>query len=125
MLIPMTEGEINMRSRSGVRFKVKSDTFRGLRVDVESSANSSASHGVKMGWEVSSDSTATTIELRFADMALPEWATSDQYPQDNPGDIQRNVGGLIFSPSHLPNEGWLGDGVVDTGFLQVDNIEFF
>ena len=109
---------------TGVRILLRTSSPRTVRIDLDSSEYEASVEGIKFGWDVPTDSTPRTVELRFAEAALPSWArlTGDSLPR-----VLARVEGLAFQPYCAGRDaaGFLPEGEADPGFLEVDQLEFF
>ncbi|WP_437638095.1 CotH kinase family protein [Sorangium sp. So ce854] len=126
--VPLAEGTVDATSLEGVRFWARADGARWLRFDVESPAQSEGITGVRHGWDVRLSAEPQLIELRFADMALPGWAIDQgRDPGDDVNDVLRSIIGLSFSPqvNGIRSNGFLGRGEVDSGTIEIDDVEFY
>jgi hypothetical protein len=114
----------DLSTSSGVRLHLKGDQPRTLRLDLESDQQTGASSGAKFGWEIQLTGDNQEVEVLFDDAELPMWATP---VGDDKSQVLQSVRGLTFSPlaEGRDDAGFLGTGVEDSGFLQIDNIEFF
>jgi spore coat protein H len=126
--VPMLGGAADVRSLSGIRLWLRADEARTLRLDLDSQAESKASEGIRVGWDVPVTATGTQIEVRFANAAVVGWAVQQgRDPGDDPQSILATVSGLVFQPLCVGRDatGQLPAGTVDAGFLEIDDIEFF
>ncbi|WP_104987161.1 CotH kinase family protein [Sorangium cellulosum] len=125
--VPLAEGQADVTPLEGVRFRARADGARTLRFDVESPAHSDGISGIRYGWDVRLSAEPQLVELRFVDIALPDWAISDgRDPGDDVNDVLRSVIGLAFGPqvNGADGRGFLR-GAVDSGFIEIDDIELF
>lgn len=122
--LPIQGQPVDISALSGIRLTVRTDSPRTLRVDLDSQRYKAADEGIKLGWDVAATSTATTVELHFADAAVPPWA---EPVGDEPANIFAAISGLAFHPycSGRNDDGMLSDDASDPGYLEVDAIEFF
>lgn len=128
MSIPFTSGSRDLRSMSGIRFQVRADQSRMLRLDLESPAQTATNKGVRFGWNVSVGPSPTQVEVRFALAAVPSWAVDQGIdPKDPWSAVESSVTGLTFFPQCVGtgSTGFLPANTTDPGYLQVDAIEFF
>ncbi|WP_437993052.1 CotH kinase family protein [Sorangium sp. So ce145] len=126
--VPLAEGMIDATALEGVRFWARAEAARGMRFDVESPAQSEGLTGVRHGWDVRLTAEPTLIELRFAEMALPGWAIDQgRDPGDDVNDVLRSIVGLSFSAemNGVRASGFLGKDKVDSGTIEIDDVEFF
>ncbi|KYF67243.1 hypothetical protein BE11_08420 [Sorangium cellulosum] len=126
--VPLAEGPVDVTSLEGVRFRARADGARWLRFDVESPAQSEGISGVRHGWDVRLSAEPQLIELKFADMELPGWAIDDgRDPGDDVNDVLRSIIGLSFGPqmNGVGASGFLGRGEVDSGTIEIDDVELF
>ncbi|KYG06343.1 hypothetical protein BE21_35405 [Sorangium cellulosum] len=126
--VPLVEGSVDVTPLEGVRFRARADAARGLRVDVESPAQSNGLSGVRHGWDVRLGVEPQVIELKFADIALPGWAIDQGLdPGDDVNDVLASIIGLAFSPemNGVGANGFLGRGEADSGAVVIDDVELF
>jgi spore coat protein H len=122
--VPFARPPADLSGLTGIRLQARSNEPRMLRLDVDSPANSAASEGVEVGWDVPVDATRTTVTVRFADAKVPGWAVD---PGDSLADILRTASGLTFRPqcNHRDATGQLPAGTTDVGWLEIDDLEVF
>ncbi|XYI00619.1 hypothetical protein ACMHYB_13010 [Sorangium sp. So ce1128] len=126
--VPLAEAPVDVTPLEGVRFRARASGARWLRFDVESPAQSEGLSGVRHGWDVQLSAEPKLIELRFADMALPGWAIDDgRDPGDDVNDVRRSIIGLSFGPqmNGVGANGFIGRGEVDSGTIEIDDVELF
>jgi spore coat protein CotH len=126
--LPLAGGIADLTAKTGVRLRVKTDQPRTLRLEVESPMHSAADQGVRFGWDVAVSSQPQLVEVQFASAAVPPWAVEQGIdPQDDRNLILANVTGLAFHPNCAGRDasGFIPNDGVDSGFLQIDDIEFF
>lgn len=124
--LPLSNGDLS--SFTGIRLRTRADRLRTLRVDVESPLDSSGLEGIHLGWDVPVSPAATLSEVRFADLRVPAWAIAQgRDPADDRAAILASVFGIAFNPSceGRNDHGFLPEGVEDSGYVQIDEIEFF
>ncbi|WP_437679616.1 CotH kinase family protein [Sorangium sp. So ce131] len=125
--VPLAEGQVDATPLEGVRFRARADGARTLRFDVESPAQSEGISGIRYGWDVRLGAEPQLVELRFADIALPDWAIDEgRDPGDDVNDVLRSIIGLAFGPQvkGVDGRGFLR-GAVDSGFVEIDDVELF
>ncbi len=120
----MEGGVQDLSSFSGLRFDIVAEGPREVRVDLDSALESGRNEGIRPGWLIYVTEEVQTISLDLADLAVPDWAVD---PGDDLAAILQTVSGLILQPQAAGRDssGLLGADVEDTGFIQIDNIEFF
>ncbi|MGK3995994.1 CotH kinase family protein [Sorangium sp. So ce1024] len=126
--VPLAEGSVDVTPLEGVRFRARADAARWLRVDVESPAQTNGHAGVRHGWDVRLSAEPQLIELKFADVGLPGWAIDQGLdPGDDVSDVLASIIGLAFSPeaNGIRSNGFLGRGKVDSGTIEIDDVELF
>ena len=108
---------------TSIRIRARADQARTMRIDLESPAHSMGNAGQRFGWVVDLSVTAQTFDLVLGDATLPAWALPNP---DVLADILQQVVGLGFMPGvlGLDGQGFLGDGVSDPGWIEVEDIEF-
>ncbi|MGK3991343.1 CotH kinase family protein [Sorangium sp. So ce136] len=126
--VPVAEAPVDVTPLEGIRFRARADGARWLRFDVESPAQSEGISGIRHGWDVQLSAEPKLVELRFADIALPGWAIDDgRDPGDDVNDVLRSVIGLSLGPqmNGVGANGFLGRGEVDSGTIEIDDVELF
>jgi hypothetical protein len=115
---------VDLSARSGVRLTLRTDSARTVRVDLDSSLYEAGVEGIKFGWDVPATNESLTVELPFAEAALPSWAraTLDELPV-----IRQRIEALAFHPicNDRADNGLLAEGTTDAGFLELDAIELY
>ena len=122
--VPFASAPKDLSSRTGIRFKVRSDETRILRLDLDSPKNSAGNQGIAVGWDVKVDVATSTATVLFADAKVPSWATD---PGDSLAAILQSATDLSFQPkvNHVNASGHLPAGTTDNGWVDIDDIEFF
>lgn len=122
--IPLASAPVDLSGMHGVRFKVRSNTSRAFRLDLDSPNNSRANDGVKMGWDLSVTTEAAELSVSFADAKTPAWAAD---PGDSLASVLASVTALSFKPecANRDASGQLPAGATDDGWVDLDDVEFF
>lgn len=122
--VPFRGGAQDLREKTGVRLLVKTDKPRSLRIDVESADYVASNEGIKFGWQVAIGTEPQAIEVRFDAAAIPSWAVATG---DDREVILSRASGLAFQPSCAGRDagGYLPEESTDSGFFQLDRVEFF
>jgi hypothetical protein len=122
--IPLSTVPTDLSQRTGMRFKVRSNIARELRIDIESPNNSRANEGVKVGWLLSISPEVSEQRVSFADAKIPSWATATG---DSLASILQSATGISFLPQCANRDvsGQLPAGTTDDGSVDLDEIEFF
>jgi spore coat protein CotH len=122
--LPVDTGTKDVTSFTGIRFKVRSNVARPLRINVISPNNSQGGKGIEVGWDTNIGTNTSTVSFLFANAKTPSWATD---PQDDLMTILRTVTGIQFMPQcvNRTSSGQLPEGTTDNGWVDVDDIEFF
>jgi spore coat protein H len=122
--IPVASPPVDVSSYTGVRFKVRSDRARDLRINLKSPKNSRTNEGIDVGWYASITTSTETVSVKFANAKTPTWAPD---PKDDLTAILQTVTGLSFMPqcSELDTGGQLPAGVTDNGWVDIDDVEFY
>jgi hypothetical protein len=122
--VPMDKIPTNATKFTGIRLTARSNVARSLRVDIDSPKNPDFMKGVRRGWDIRLDTTPQTVEVRFADAKTPSWGgvVNDSLP-----DILASMAGLYFQPQCVGRDGsgLLPAGTNDTGFVDIDDLEFY
>jgi len=109
---------------TGIRLTLRSNVSRMVRLDLDSLNNPGAMKGIRRGWDLLADTVAKTIEVTFAEAKTPYWGgtVNDSLPL-----IQSTVSGLFFQPQCVGRDGsgQLPAGVLDNGWVDIDDVEFF
>lgn len=122
-IIPVTAGA-DLTPRTGIRFWVRADQPRTLRLDIDTPHASAANDYTRYGWDVSVTAQAAQVELLFANAAIPALAAAPGYTIQ---DALAATTGFLFSPAvvNLDATGQLPAGTKDSGALYFDDFEFF
>jgi hypothetical protein len=122
--VPMDKIPTNVTAFTGIRFLVRSNVARVLRLDIDSPKNPDYMKGVRRGWDIPLDANTKTIEVRFADAKTPGWGgvVNDSLPE-----VLASMAGLYFQPQCAGRDvaGFLPEGTKDTGYVDIDDLEFF
>ncbi|MGC4065227.1 MAG: hypothetical protein QM784_11385 [Polyangiaceae bacterium] len=123
-MMPVLPKGKDISSLTGIRFKVRSNVARDLRVDLDSPYNSKAIEGIKKGWLVPITATTSTISVLLADATVPTWATN---PKDDLQKVLKTIAGVTFMPQCVGRNGagQLPDGIKDNGWVDIDDVEFY
>jgi hypothetical protein len=123
-LVPLAARPSDLSSLSGIRLWMQSDQARELMLSLDTSHASAENDYTRYVWFVSLTDQPTLVEVLFADLELPSWATDPGYTA---ADAQSAATGLVFAPRvvGVDSGGFLPDGTTDAGFLRIDDIEFF
>ena len=127
-LVPLSGGENDLTTLTGIRMMARSDQVRTLRLNVDTPHAASDNEFTRYGWDIPLTDQATQVEVLFADTALAVWRIDQQV---NPGytvdEGLATARGLVFEPQCVGRDanGMLPDGTTDDGFIQLDDIEFF
>ncbi len=122
--IPMATSPTDFTGWTGVRLKMRANAARTIRLNLESPKHSAADQGIQMGWDLAVTATTKTFEVLFADAEVPKWATD---PGDPLAAILQTVTGFMFQPDcqKRGSSGQIADDGRDSGWLDIDDIEFF
>ncbi|MFO7178164.1 MAG: CotH kinase family protein [Pseudomonadota bacterium] len=126
--VPLSTGAHDVRSLTGLRLWVRSDQTRTLRLDLDSPESSERDAGIRIGWDIVVTEEAREVEVSFSNARVADWVTAEgRDPGDDPNDILRTVSGLFFAPQCVGrgDSGQLPEGTSDSGFVAIDDIEFF
>ncbi len=126
--LPFAGAPVDVSGMTGLRLVASTDQERTLRIDLASPAATASDLGVRPGWEVAVGTEPTEIEVMFADAAVQSWAVEQGLdPNDPLEDVLASVTALFFHPYCEGRDllGFLGEGVSDPGYLQIDDIEVF
>jgi hypothetical protein len=126
--VPLREGSVDTRPLTGVRFRVRADRQRILRLELESPAQTRTDLGIRNGWDVAAGPTARVVEVTFSSAAVPSWALQrGTDPEDSLDAILSSVTGFAFHPYCLGRNGtgFLPGTTADAGWVQIDDVELF
>ncbi len=126
--LPLAGAPVDVTAMTGVRFVTVADRARTLRFDLASPAASNSDLGIRPGWDVAVRAEPTQVEVRFAEATVQSWAVDQGLdPQDPLESILESVTGFFLHPYCAGRDasGFLGEGVSDPGYLQIDDIELF
>lgn len=112
---------VDLRKLRAIKLKVRADSERTIRLDLDSPAAKAGHLGVRHGWDFSAGPAPREITLDAAQLAIPAWA---QEPGDLRGEVLEVVNGLIFTAgaNGRDDRGLLPPGAADRGFVQLDDI---
>ncbi len=111
----------DLSDRQSLRLLVRSDTPRSLNIALDSDAYSDVGASGRASWDVELDGSLQEIVLDLQDASFS--AGGDLVPETL-DDVLASVTALFFEPSAegRSEEGYLGDGVSDSGNIQIDEI---
>jgi spore coat protein H len=122
--VPMDKIPTNAATFTGIRMTVQSNVKRILRLDIDSPKNPGLLKGIRRGWDIIIDTSPKTVEVHFAEATTPSWGgeVDDSLP-----DILATMSGLYFQPrcEGLSVGGFLPEGTTDTGYVDIDDLEFY
>lgn len=122
--VPMDIIPTNATLLTGIRLTARSNVARVLRMDLDSPKNPGLLKGIRRGWDLVLGTTPKTFEVLFADATTPSWGgvIDDSLPE-----ILASVAGLYFQPQCVGRDGggFLPEGKTDTGYVDIDDLEFF
>lgn len=122
--IPVASPPGDVSGFSGVKFKVRSDRARVLRVDLDSPRNSAGAAGVQPGWDIPITTEVQEISVVFSTAKIPSWAKD---PGDDLTGILQAITALNIKPQCAARDGsgQIPEGASDKGWVDMDDIEFF
>lgn len=122
--VPMDQIPTDATLLTGIRLTARSNVARVLRMDIDSPKNPGFMKGIRRGWDIVLDSTPKTIEVLFAEAQTPSWGgvVDDSLPE-----VLATMAGLYFQPQCVGRDaaGFLPAGTNDTGFVDIDDLEFY
>ncbi len=121
--VPMDKIPTNATPFTGIRMLARSNASRVLRMDIDSPKNPGTMKGIRRGWDIVLDATPKLIEVHFAEAKTPSWGgvVNDSLP-----DILASMSAIYFQPQCVGNAGgFLPEGTTDTGFVDIDDLEFY
>jgi hypothetical protein len=119
----MAKGTVDLTPVQRVRLRLKADSARTVRLDLDSGRYKNPWSGVRFGWgNIRVGTTPVQVTLEMSALAIPSWAQSQG---DVVSDIRAAVNGFIFSVDANGRQasGVFSPGGSDRGWLQVDDIE--
>jgi hypothetical protein len=122
--MPFTNGFGDLTSVPRLRLLLRTDRPRIVRIELESDRYQTSSKGTRFGWDVAVTSSPTLVDLTVAKASLPALPDGASDALDR---VRAHVSGLIFNPAVVGRNasGHLGSGRADSGYLEVDDIQFF
>ena len=127
-IVPLKNGAQDVTSLQGIRLRVRADSARQLRLELDHLYTSSANNWIREGWYIAATQEATQVEVLLADAEVPPWA-ADQglHPLADIEDVLTGIKGLLFAPQCNGRDaaGYLPNDTTDPGFIEIDDIEFF
>jgi hypothetical protein len=120
--LPFAGGTTDLRRVEGLRLRLRADSPRTLRIDVESARYPGDAAGLRYGWDVAVSRAARVATLRLRDLALPVWSTATPLPL---AEVLARATGLSFHPQPVGRlaSGFFPEGGFDRGSLAIDDIE--
>lgn len=119
--LSLAGGAQDLSKKTGLRMVLRADQRRTVTLSLDSPNYGKSKH---FGWSATANTTPTVVSLPFTAAAIPAWAgtTTDQL-----ATILAAVNGISIGAECLGRNtaGLLPDGMSDSGFLEVDSLEFF
>jgi hypothetical protein len=112
-----------LTSLKRIRFLLRTDSIRRVRIEIASSRYTDPEGGERYGWPLLSSVQAQQYVLDVKDLALPDGTGQGAVPVN---EILSLVTGLAVTPEARGRNdaGLLGAGRSDAGFVQLDDISF-
>jgi spore coat protein H len=113
----------DLRGRQSLRLLVRSSAPRLLKIALDSAAYSDVGESGRASWDVELDGTVQELVL---DLHNASFSAGGGLVHETLDDVLESVTALLFEPSAKGRneDGYLGDGITDSGSLQLDQIEF-
>ena len=125
VVLPVELGvSTDLRSYQGVRLMISSDTSRTVYIELNSLGYSQS--GVpELRWQVEANLVGKEVTLLFSEAKLPSWADASQTEDLN--SVLQQLSSLSIKPRvvGLQSDGLFADGTNDSGYIQIDSIEFY
>jgi hypothetical protein len=123
LFFPLAGGYQDLTVVKEIHMRLRSDHQRVVRIDLESDKYVAGNAGIKFGWEVPVADTPTDVVLVVDKATLPSWAS---IRTDTLTTVRPHISGVAFNPATIArnSSGYLGPGVIDPGFLEVDDVLF-
>ncbi|MBN2525085.1 MAG: CotH kinase family protein [Deltaproteobacteria bacterium] len=125
----LAERPYNVKGLKGIRMKLKADKRRTVRLLlVVNKDDAVARSAVGWGWYIEATPNVSQVQVRFSDVALPDWAHSmGVEPAEALQEVLSGLNSIMLSPQCIgyDSNGFLPDHKTDPGFIEVDDIEFF
>jgi hypothetical protein len=120
--LPFAGGAVDLGRIERVRVRLRADSPRTLRIDVESPRYPSDDAGQRYGWEVAVTPAARQVTLAIRDLALPAWSELEPVARD---EVLARASGLSFHPQPRGRlaSGFFPPGGSDSGALRIVDIE--
>jgi hypothetical protein len=122
--VPLDKIPTDVTKLTGIRMTARSNVARTLRLDINSPRNPDDMKGVRRGWDIPLEAAAKLVEVRFAEAKTESWGgvVNDSLPE-----VLATMAGLYFQPqcAGRNTSGFLSEGTTDTGFVDIDDLEFF
>ncbi len=125
--LPFDGGTRDLSGYDSLRFQARANRNRSLRVELTSPEITNASLGVYPGWDILLSTAPRTYTVALSAAKVPDWAGQQGIdPGDSLAAILSTSTGIAMNPKPVGQKsgGFLGDGIVDSGFVHIDNIEF-
>lgn len=122
--VPFDSTPKNLGTYTGIRMKMRSNVARTVRINFMSPNNPRNSEGVAIGWDVDVTATAATYTVNFATAETQSWAGP---VADDHALIFKTGSGIQWMPqcNGRGTAGQLPAGTTDTGWVDIDDVEFF
>ncbi len=122
-------GDRDLRQLEKIKLKIASSSDRYFNIDLLSSRNSKPSLSKNWGWYFYVTTEPKVIELPYDSLQmLYAWRGQDPAADDQPplDTLFRYSTGLAFYPEQIGrlHDGFYPEGVVDSGAVKIDDIEF-
>ena len=106
-----------------LRILMRADKPRSVRIEFDSDLYQAANTGIRFGIDTQVTDQLTTLDLSLDTAQLPSWATG---VTDDWSKIRTHVNRIEFNPSVLGRDtlGNLGPNIDDSGYLEIDDVEF-
>jgi len=120
---PFAEAYQDLTPMKRLRVLMRADKPRSVRIDFDSDLYQAANTGIRFGFDAQVTDQLTALDLSLDTAQLPSWATG---VTDVWSKIRTHVSRIEFSPSVLGRDtlGNLGPNIVDSGYLEIDDVEF-
>jgi len=123
--LPLLNAPRNLTAMVGMRFKARANQARSVRLDLVEAPTSSTQGSVGYGWDLTVTSDTQSFDLRFSNAKIPAWTSATATVSLS--DVLANLMSVIFMPlcKGVDSTGQLPAGTTDSGWVELDDVEFY
>jgi spore coat protein H len=124
--LPLEEEFTDVSGLNGMKMSLRADQSRSIRLFLVGKAATDIGYtGTGWGWDVVVGPEAATLKVKFSQATFTEWAQSE--PPQSLQEVLAGMSGIMFWPmcEGYNSGGFLPQGQVDSGFIDIDDVSFF